>query len=186
MASSPGETRGQARPKAFARAAAWTTFAVVTLAFSAAGARLGCDASSRADEVSLARLEGSLTLVTLGSAVARVYASDRRVCPSASQRVPRLIPEARPLRASRAVSVDSSEWRVDDAGGALDGGFACMAFSMEEQPQRNQYEYIATDHDFVVRARSWVPGLEDTMLEVRGEIRGSGMVVGEVMEVARQ
>lgn len=101
----------------------------------------------------------------------------RRICPSASQRIPadRLMVRGRKYQSTAA------EWQADKAA---DAGFACLKFEMSS-PQYYQYEYEATPTGFTGRAFGDLNG--DGVLstfEIKGELVGERLVLSpSILEI---
>lgn len=94
----------------------------------------------------------------------------RRLCPSASARVP----ADRTVISGRKYQSSAAEWTVDSGRNA---GFACLKFEMSA-PQYFQYEYEATETSFVARAYGDMngDGVFSTF-ELKGQIVDGRLVI---------
>ncbi len=104
----------------------------------------------------------------------------RRICPSASTRVP----ADRTMVSGKKYQSGPSEWQVDRAS---EGGFACLAFEMSS-PQYYQYEYEATPTGFAARAFGDLngDGVFSTF-EIKGQLVGDRLVVSpSILEIDPQ
>jgi type IV pilus assembly protein PilA len=94
----------------------------------------------------------------------------KRICPSASAR----IPADRNAVSGKKYLASSSEWQTDRAANA---GFACLRFAMAT-PQYYQYEYEATPTSFVARAYGDLngDGVFSTF-EIKGQVVGDSLLI---------
>jgi type IV pilus assembly protein PilA len=117
-----------------------------------------------------AEARNTLAQIAKDAVVAYEDSDAKRICPSASVR----IPADRGAISGKKYLASSSEWQTDRAANA---GFACLRFSMAT-PQYYQYEYEATPTSFVARAHGDLngDGVFSTF-EIKGQLVGDRLLV---------
>ena len=113
-------------------------------------------------------VEAPNTVGALGRDAAAAFENDRKLCGSASARVPVLVPHG-----TRYQSM-ITDWTRDEAGNA---GFACLRFEMQV-PQYYQYDYQSAGTSFTATARG---DLDADGKESLFQL--TGVVVGEAVRV---
>lgn len=104
----------------------------------------------------------------------------RRICPSASARVP----ADRTAVSGKKYQSTTSEWEVDRGANV---GFSCLKFEMSS-PQYFQYEYNATPTGFTARAFGDLNGNGIfSTFELKGELVGNRLVTSPtILEIDPQ
>lgn len=121
--------------------------------------------------------EARFQLGRIAAGAVAAYSRDRRVCPSATARVPSEMPRTCDGPMTGIYQSSRADWRVDAKRNA---GFACVGFEMTS-PQYYQYEYVATDESFTAYARSCVPDMG--AFEITGRLAEGGMKVSNVRRI---
>jgi hypothetical protein len=122
--------------------------------------------------------EATHILKQIADAAVAAHGRDGRICPSASRAVPEVMRTDCTGALTGIYLSSAADWKVDEERKA---GFSCLGFSLDA-PQYYQYEYSATDHTFVARARSCMPELAALgSFEIQGYLRGGQMIVSDVI-----